>query len=48
MYKVKKGKKGVVRLMKPRMVINLENATQEQLKVLYEIKHPFISKGKDE
>jgi len=47
-YQVKKGKAKDTRVvvLKPRrMTIYLESATQEQLKLLYEvIKHPFIEK----
>ncbi len=45
-YKVKKGKFGTVYVKVPRrMTIELETATQDQLKILYELKHPFVIKS---
>ena len=47
MHSVKKDKSGIVAITKPRAVINLDDATQEQLKRLFEIGHPFVIEVKE-
>ena len=48
MYQIKK--KGIVHIRKGKHMIkiNLENATQKQLKELFEMKHPFVIEDKKE
>lgn len=42
MYRLKKGTTGIVVLKRPFERINLEFATNKQLKRLFELGHPFV------